>query len=164
MKSKISKKVVYSSDTLVVDGDGVAVKKSIKSFVSKGADVFYRVYVEHVGLINRLPPSEMKFLHAIAALVDWDTNEIAFTGTNNEKICSLGDMTDATRRSCLSRLCKKGFLRKVSYLCYQLNPTIFFKGTDVERANILSLEYVWEIDGLKEKKKKSAVKPNEEYL
>jgi hypothetical protein len=52
----------------------------------------------------------------------------------------------------------------VSYLCYQLNPTIFFKGTDVERANILSLEYVWEIDGLKEKKKKSAVEPNEEYL
>ena len=162
MKSKISKRVVYSSDTVVVDGDGVAVKKSVKSVVSRGADVFYRVYVEHVGLISRLPPSEMKFLHAIAALVDWDTNEIAFTGSNNEKICSLGDMTDATRRSCLSRLCKKGFLRKVSYLCYQLNPKIFFKGTDVERANMLSLEYVWEIND--DDKGESTIKPNSEYL
>jgi hypothetical protein len=161
MKDRVNKRIVRSQDTVVVDGDGVEVRKTVTSTVLKGTDVFYRTYVKHVALINKLPPSEFKFLHSLAAMVDWDTNEIAFTGVNNKKICEIADMTDATRRSCLSRLCKKGFLRKVSYLCYQLNPNIFFKGTDVERAKVLSVEYKWTV--MEDKKKKGAIEPNQDF-
>lgn len=168
MKTKVNKRIVRSQESVVVGSDGVEVRKTVTNTVLKGTDVFYRTYIKHIALINKLPPSEFKFLHSLAALVDWDTNEIAFTGIINDKICKLASMTDATRRSCLSRLCKKGFLRKVSYICYQLNPNIFFKGTDVERAKVLSVEYRWEVEQDKEQqlpsKELPVITPNTEYL
>jgi hypothetical protein len=45
-----------------------------------------------------------------------------------------------------------------------LNPKLFFRGSDTERANVLKLEYRFEIEEpIPQKKKPGAIVPNKDY-
>lgn len=130
----------------MVDGEGKVISKLVRDFtVMKDQDSFFRIYVTHVADLNRLSNTEKKFLLAVASLVEFNTNQICFNGQNNPKICDLAGISEGVRRTLVSKLTKKGMFVKVGYLVYQLNPHIFFRGSDVDRSNIISMEYRWNL-------------------
>lgn len=172
MKSKTKNPKVRSTTTFektetFIDSDGVVTaSKSINYKVTKDHDSFFRVYVDHIAMINRLTHSEIKFLNAIASLVDWDTNKITFGGAINDKIKELAQMGDNVRRHCVSSLAKKNILIREAHVSYMLNPKIFFRGSEIERSKVLQLQYRFEIettDLLPEKKAESKITPNFEF-
>lgn len=145
---KIRKGKVYTNDTTTVDVDGVVLQKSVSKVTVKDLDSFYKSYISHIALTNRLSHSELKLLRSIAAYVDWDDNSISFSPRLNQKILVMADMTESTRRTTLCRLTAKNFLIKAGRGYYIMNPNIFFKGDEAKRANVISLSYQWEIVGV----------------
>ncbi len=158
---KATSRTRYRSVDTEVDADGNTVKRVVKDFtVVKDKDPFFRVYIDHLALLNRFSNTQKKFLFAVAALVEFDTNKICFNGETNPKIEKLAAITSGQRRTCISSLTKMGILVKVAHLVYQLSPNMFFKGSDVERSNILVMEYRFH---LKDKKQTKAIAPNEDF-
>jgi hypothetical protein len=140
------KSVRFREQQSVVDSDGKIISKLVRDFtVMKDQDSFFRIYITHVADLNKLSNTEKKFLLAVAALVEFNTNQICFNGNTNPKLCDIAGISEGVRRSLVSKLTKKGMFVKVGYLVYQLNPNFFFRGSDVDRSNILSMEYRWNI-------------------
>ena len=142
-------KKIYEQKIESVDADGVLRKQVTHTVTSKKVDVFYRTFVEHIALTNKLPYSELKLLRSIAAYVNWADNSIGFTIEMNKNICVMANITESTRRTALCRLVGKGFLIRKYRGCYILNPHVFFLGSEVERSNVISLEYRWELMDIK---------------
>lgn len=142
-------KKIYEQKTESVDEDGVLRKSITTTVTSRKVDVFYRTFVEHIALTNKLPYSELKLLRSIAAYVNWADNSIDFSISMNKEICVMANITESTRRTALCRLVSKGFLIRKFRGCYLLNPHVFFLGSEVERSNVISLEYKWELVDLK---------------
>ena len=144
-------KKIYEQKVESVDEDGVLRKSITRTVTSKKVDVFYRTFVEHIGLTNKLPYSELKLLRSIAAYVNWSDNSIDFSIVKNKEICVMANITESTRRTALCRLVAKGFLIRKQRGCYILNPHVFFLGSEVERSNVIALEYRWELMEVKTK-------------
>lgn len=162
MSAKIKSSKVFSYERDSVDKDGVLHKSIIERKSVHSVDAFYRVFIEHVALTNRLPYAELKLLRAIASYVQWDTNYIVFGAHVNGKICIDANIKENTRRVCVHRLTQKNFLIKNAVNWYTLNPNIFFKGSDVERARSIRLSYQWDMD-LTVTDPGSTLEPNEEF-
>lgn len=164
-KFKVKSTTTFTREETMVDKDGViTASKSVSYQIKKGSDSFFRVYVDHIAAINRLTYSEIKVLNAIATLVDWNTNKITFGQDVNHQINTLASIGNDVRKHCISSLKKKNILIHEGYVSYMLNPKLFFRGSDTERANVLKLEYRFEIqEPMPEKKKQGAIVPNTEY-
>ena len=167
-KYSVKSTTTFTREETMVDNNGViTASKSVSYKVKKGSDSFFRIYVDHIAAINRLTYSEIKFLNAIATMVDWNTNRITFGQDVNKQIGVLASIGNDMRKHCVSSLKKKNILIYEGYLSYMLNPKLFFRGSDTERANVLKLEYRFEIEepeaALPEKKKQSKVQPNTEF-
>ena len=164
-KLQVKSTTTFTREEVLVDENGViTASKSVNYKITKGSDSFFRIYVDHIAAINRLTYSEIKFLNAIAAMVDWNTNKITFGQEVNMQINVLASIGNDVRKHCISSLKKKNILIHEGYVSYMLNPKLFFRGSDTERANVLKLEYRFELENpIAEKKTPSAIVPNQEY-
>jgi hypothetical protein len=150
-EGKVKKGYVFSKHKTTVDSDGVVLEQNMTTIKVKDLDSFYKSYISHIALTNRLSHSELKLLRSIAAYVDWNDNSISFSPRLNKKIIVMADMTEATRRTTLCRLTAKNFLIKAGRGHYIINPNVFFRGDEVQRANVIKLNYKWEIVGVNTK-------------
>lgn len=106
---------------------------------------FVILYIKHIGLINKLPHSELKFLLCCAGVIEWNTNDLVLGPKVIKQLCECTGLTENTIRNAVYKLLKKNILQKKQSNWYVLNPDIFFYGRDMERTKMFELTYQWEI-------------------
>lgn len=142
MKKKTA--VLYTQDTIDCQTGEVQTRKVLKKTVQDKHE-FVMLYFEHISLINRLTPMQTKFLLSIVKYVEWNTNDILFHARAMEELVNESGIARKTIRNMISQFCSIGIFNKQKSNWYKLNPRIFFKGSEVERAKMIELSYRWEI-------------------
>ena len=141
-------KTVMTDTTLDFVTGEIKSKRWVKKEV-KDRQQFVVLYLEHIGLINRLPHSELKFLLCCASQIEWESNELSLSPKTMAAIVECSGLKESTIRNAVSRLTKKNILSRKQANWYILNPEIFFKGKEIARAKMFELTYQWNIKPLK---------------
>lgn len=137
-------KTIFTEDRLDFITGELKSKRWIKKQV-QDREKFVLLYLEHIGLINKLPHSELKFLLCCASQIEWETNELSLSPKTMAAIIECSGLKESTIRNAVSRLTKKNILKRKVANWYILNPQIFFLGKELSRSKMFELTYQWEI-------------------
>lgn len=89
--------------------------------------------------------TEKVLLQVIEKYLEYNTNEFYLNVKRKEELVGITGLKFNTISQCLTRLVKKNLLIRVSNSTYQMNPLVFFKGEDIERAKYLEMTIRYEI-------------------
>lgn len=158
-----SKKTVYTEIKEDYDTGEITQRRRIVKQVAT-REQFVLMYTEDIAKLYTLSHAEYRLLSALALYIEYNTNEFYLNMKRKEELINMTGLKFNTISQCLTRLVKKNLLLRVSNSTYQMNPLIFFKGEDIERAKYLEITTRYEICpecGEREKTKKK--QSEEEY-
>lgn len=181
--------IVYQSDILDFSNNVVSTKKE-KVSKSKVYDEFSRffktaflLYLKQFGSIT-----ELSVFLAICLMADPETNRYCFAGNDSDDdVDFFCGIERDSRRKVVSKLIRKGFLRRVQNSVVEVNPNFSHRGDEQTRRHMIA--YLWpgggdhtkgmnpecaiQIDATKSintkdginnnKKRKTSIKPNHEF-
>jgi hypothetical protein len=134
------------------------------SKTAKDKDAFVAMYIEHIGTMAKLPHYELQTLLCLTPHIDWDNGVISISSYVQDKILECSGLKYSSIRSALSRLAKRNFITKVKSNWYQINPELFWKGSELERDKQFQLIYQWDILDKDAKPKEKGIQQNKEFL
>lgn len=141
--NKRRERVLYQSD--LVDGSNTVVSTK-KERVSKSVlyDEFSRVFkaafLLYMNTFDSL--TEMKVFLATCLLSDPETNRYCYAGGNDiDDVDLFCNVCRDSRRKIVSRLIKKGFLRRVQNSIVEVNPNFSHRGEEQDRKDMVA--YKW---------------------
>ncbi len=103
-------------------------KKQTKEWSQKDEGLFVKMYIEHMGLILKLSPSEQKVLIYALKFMGQTTNIFSMnTHHKNEMIKANNNLGDVAIYHALSSLVKKKMLFRLEKGVYKANPQYFAK-------------------------------------
>lgn len=139
-KRKVSVKEIVDSIT----GEVIRYEKRFTKNVV--AEEFIRVYLEDISGLMRLNGDvEFKVLLWLWKYTDWNNGDIYVEKTRKEEIAEFIGVKSQSVADALTRLVKKDILVKTKRTFYMLNPKYFFKGDDITRSKILSVNINYNI-------------------
>lgn len=161
-----SKKTVYTEIKEDYKTGEITERRRITKQVAS-REQFVLMYVQDIANLHTLSHAEYRLLSTLAKYIEYNTNEFYLNLKRKEELMELTNLKFNTISQCLTRLVKKNLLLRVSNSTYQMNPLIFFKGEDIERAKYLEIITRYELCpdcGEKEKSKseKEPVNPNQD--
>lgn len=139
-----SKKTVYTDIKKdYTTGEIIESRKIVKQVATREA--FILMYVQDIAKLHTLSHAAYRLLVTLATYVEYNTNEFYLNMKRKEEIVNMTGLKFNTISQCLTRLVKKNLLIRVSNSTYQMNPNLFFKGEDMERAKYLEMTIRYEI-------------------
>lgn len=138
-------KTVYTHQKIDHLTGEVVESKFVKKEVKTRED-FVLLYMHHIAALAKLPHYELKVLLSLAPVINWDSGDVEITAKIQQQLQETSGLTYATIKSAISRLAKKNLLKKVKNNWYEVNPEIFWRGSDIARQKQFSLTYQWTIE------------------
>lgn len=129
----------------IVDSDGEFVQRKWITKKAQNTQHFIKMYLEDLKLLNKLSFSDFRVLHSLVTYLEYNTNQFFLNKERRAELAQTCTITSNTLNTCISRLCKKNLLIRVSNSTYQMNPKIFFNGEELQRAKVLELKIRYEI-------------------
>jgi hypothetical protein len=132
---KKHKNIVYQSEVIVTNEDGVLLKTTELTTVRKVTkDKFMQVYLDDFASLMKINSgAEYKVVLWIGNEMGFNTNEIVLVKAIKERISKDTDINIRTINNTITSLTEKGILLTISRSIYTLNPKLFFKGSLEER-------------------------------
>lgn len=142
---KLSKKKVVYTDTKenFETGEITERRRIVKQVATR--ESFVLMYIDDIAKLHTLSHAAYRLLVTLAKYVEYNTNEFYLNMKRKEELVNLTGLKFNTISQCLTRLVKKNLLIRVSNSTYQMNPLLFFKGEDIERAKYLEMTIRYEI-------------------
>lgn len=141
------KKTIYTHETVDATTGETSTIKTIRKEV-KTKEEFVMLYIKHLALVAKLPHYALQTLLCISPVIEWETGEFSLTAKNMFEITNCSGLKETSIRNALTYLKKRNFITRKGNNWYQVNPNIFFKGTDLDRDKLFKLTYEWEIKAL----------------
>lgn len=105
-------------------------KKHSRKWSKKDEGLFVKIYIDHIGLIFNLSPSEQKVLVYILKNMGQNTNIFSMNTHHRKKMTSAHkNLGDVTIYHALSSLVRKKILFRVEKGVYRVNPKYFAKAS-----------------------------------
>lgn len=143
-------------------GEIIERRKIVKQVSSR--EQFVLMYTEDIAKLFTLSHAEYRLLSTLAMYIEYNTNEFYLNLKRKEELINLTNLKFNTISQCLTRLVKKNLLLRVSNSTYQMNPLVFFKGEDIQRAKYLEITTRYEIcPQCGEKEKDNRTKEQKEF-
>jgi len=133
---------IFTESIINEDGE-FKQKRWVKKSVAR--DKFGILYMEHIADLAKLPKCEHQLLNCLYPLAGYDTNEISLGAKEMQHLLSCSGLKQSTIYTSLTRLVKKNFLQRLGRGWFRLNPTIFWTGSEIARAEYLESSYKWEL-------------------
>lgn len=111
----------------------------------KTKEEFVILYMKHIALIAKLPHFELQTLLCLAPNIEWETGEFTLDSKTMSKITECSGLGEGSIRNAISKLKKKNIVQRKKTNWYQLNPDLFWKGSEIEREKQFTLSYQWNI-------------------
>lgn len=141
---QLNKKVVYAENTVDTDTGELTTRKWItRSNVPR--QNFVLMYLDDLGKLNKLSPATTKLMQALCVYLEYNTNEFYLNPQRRQELVEYTNLKLETINQGITKMVKKNLLIRVSTGTYQMNPLIFFKGSEIERAKYLELTIRYEI-------------------
>lgn len=139
-----SKKTVYTDIKENYEtGEVVERRRIVKQVATR--EQFVLMYTEDIAKLYTLSHAEYRLLSTLAMYIEYNTNEFYLNLKRKEELINMTSLKFNTISQCLTRLVKKNLLLRVSNSTYQMNPLVFFKGEDIQRAKYLEVTTRYEI-------------------
>jgi DNA-binding transcriptional ArsR family regulator len=132
LTSVMSRKTYKTTKHIVDTNTGEVVQTEQWYRKATDSDNFIKFMIEQIYLLVVLSKGEYDVLLSSIRFVDYDST-FHVDGRYKDIVSSLTGKTPSTISTILSSLVKKGLLYRVSRGRYELNPTIMWKGTEVNR-------------------------------
>lgn len=140
----LNKKVVYAENVVDTQTGELSTRKWITRQVTNKEN-FVIMYLDDLSKLNMLSPANTKLLQALCVYLEYNTNEFYLNPQRRQELVEFTGLKLETINHGITRLVKKNLLIRISTGTYQMNPLIFFKGSEIERAKHLELVIRYEI-------------------
>lgn len=139
--SQMTTRTVYQKDNIdFTTGEVTSTSRIIKKEIKK--ETFLMCYIEDICTLAKCPQSEVAIVLGCLKYIEYNTNELVLTAARRKEIAQDINIKDNTFKMGMSRLYKRNIFVKLGEPGYEriyLNPRLFFKGSDLERENVLTL-------------------------
>lgn len=139
-----AKKTVYTENTITAETGELTARKWItRQDVSR--QNFVIMYLDDLSKLNQLSPASTKLLQALCIYLEYDTNEFYLNPARKQELVKYTGLKLETINQGITKLFKKNLLIRINTGTYQMNPKLFFKGSEMTRAKYLELTIRYEI-------------------
>lgn len=134
----MSKKIYESIDRTFDKDTGEIVHIRSRTTRKTSTEQFIKVYLKDIsGYLGLDSITHYKVLAEIWRKADYETNQIILIKSIKEEIAKQINLVIQTVNNAIIQLHKKGLLIRKNKSTYILNPNIFFKGDEIQRANVI---------------------------
>ncbi len=135
-KPKGYKKRLFQENTVDPETQEVVPRRWIDMTPISG-DNFVQMHLQNIAQLHFLTDAQYRLLNNLNLFVEYDTNEFHLNPKRKEELVAITGLKYNTINQSVSRLVKKNLIIKISGSTYQMNPTLFFKGSEIKRAEYL---------------------------
>lgn len=140
----LGKKVVYTENNLDADsGELISRKWITRQNVQR--QNFVIMYLDDLSKLNKLSPATSKLMQALCVYLEYDTNEFYLNPQRKKELIEYTGLKLDTINQGITTMVKKNLLIRINTGTYQMNPLVFFKGSELQRAKYLELIIRYEI-------------------
>lgn len=132
----------------IIDGETGELQKQVRRYSkSIQKDRFMMVFLEDMtGMLSLDSAIEIRVLAQLWKRSEFDTNRIYIVKSVKAEIAEELNYKFASVQNTVSKLTKKNLLIREAQSTYYLNPTYFFKGSDIARASSIDLHISYQLD------------------
>lgn len=132
------KKRIFTENTTNLATGEVVPKRWIDMQPVNGNN-FIQMHIDTLAQLTGLTDAQWRLLSNLTKYVEYNTNQLYLSPVRKNEIAEITGLKYNTINQSVSRLVKKNLLLKISGSSYQMNPTLFFKGEEIEREKYLEL-------------------------
>ena len=134
-----------------LEGEWFELSEGIKEYFKVRTTLFCNenpisLNCQKIKILVTLPHFELRALLAILPHIKTETHDVEITAKVQQALEETSGLTYATIKSAISRIAKKNLLKKIKNNWYEVNPEIFWRGSDAARQKQFSLTYQWTIE------------------
>lgn len=132
------RKRIYTENNLNQETGEVTPRRWINVEEVSGEN-FVQLHINTLSDLIGLTDAQWRLLSSLTVYVEYNTNELFLNPLRKEELAKLTGLKYNTINQSVSRLVKKNLLIRKTNNTYQMNPLLFFKGSEIERAKYLEL-------------------------